>query len=140
MYSFLADFVVAIHVGYVGYVVVGQLLIWLGLMLGWKWVRNPWFRITHLIAILIVAIEVVFDVRCPLTLWEEHFRVLAGEPITGESFLGRLFHSLLYFNAPEWFFNLLHVGCAMVVLLTFVFFPPRSVRNQRSMVGGQPGT
>ena len=30
-YGSLADLIVAIHVGYVGYVVVGQLIIWLGL-------------------------------------------------------------------------------------------------------------
>src|SRR5215216_1255065 len=77
MYGFLADLMVAVHVGYVGYVVVGQLLIWLGWALGWKWVRNFWFRATHLLAIGIVAYEEVMGIRCPLSVWEEHFRELA---------------------------------------------------------------
>ena len=74
---------VAIHVGYVGYVVLGQLLIWVGWALGWKWVRNFWFRATHLLAIAVVAYEELMDIRCPLTVWEEHFRELAGQPVTG---------------------------------------------------------
>lgn len=32
-YSLLADAIVAVHVAYVSYVVIGQLLIWWGLML-----------------------------------------------------------------------------------------------------------
>jgi hypothetical protein len=38
-YSFLADVVVALHVAYVGFVVVGLLLILLGLPLRWSWGR-----------------------------------------------------------------------------------------------------
>src|SRR5438132_1302825 len=48
-YGFLADVVVVLHVGYVAYVVAGQLAIWLGLLLGCRWVRNVWFRATHLL-------------------------------------------------------------------------------------------
>ena len=74
MYGFLADLMVAIHIGYVGYVVVGQLLIWLGWAMGRQFVRNFWFRATHLLAIAVVAYEEVMDIRCPLSIWEEHFR------------------------------------------------------------------
>ena len=57
MYGFLADLVVAVHVGYVSYVVVGQLLIVIGWMAGWNWVRNFWFRMTHLLAMAVVVFE-----------------------------------------------------------------------------------
>src|SRR5262249_49927579 len=64
-YGFWADVIVAIHVAYVGYVVVGQLAILIGLALKWQWVRNPWFRVTHLIAISIVAAEAIIGMQCP---------------------------------------------------------------------------
>ena len=35
-YGILADVMVAIHVAYVSYVVLGQLAIWLGLALHWR--------------------------------------------------------------------------------------------------------
>jgi len=125
MYGFLADLMVAIHVGYVSYVVLGQLLIWLGWALRWKWVRNFWFRATHLLAIGIVAFEEVMDIRCPLTVWEEHFRELAGQPTTGETFLGRLMHSVIFYDFQPWVFTTIYMTTLAVVVLTLIFCPPR---------------
>jgi hypothetical protein len=43
---------VAIHVAYVSFVIVGELLILLGIVFKWRWIRNPWFRWGHLILIM----------------------------------------------------------------------------------------
>jgi hypothetical protein len=125
MYGFFADFVVFVHVLYVAYVVVGQLLIWVGWPLGWRWIRNFWFRITHLVAIAYVVYEQVMDIRCPLSIWEEHFRALAGQPTTGETFLGRMLHSLIFYNAEPWVFGVIYYTMGSLVLLTLLFCRPR---------------
>ncbi len=125
MYGFLADLMVVIHVGYVGYVVVGQLLIWLGWAMGRQWVRNFWFRATHLIAIGVVAFEEVMNIRCPLSVWEEHFRELAGQPVSGETFLGRMMHSLLFHDFQPWVFAAIYYTTLAVVLLTLILCRPR---------------
>ncbi len=124
-YSLIADAIVAVHVAYVSYVVLGQLLIWLGLAFRWRWVRNPWFRWTHLIMIVIVGGEAVLDIECPLTHWEGHFRELAGEKTSGTSFVGRLLHNLIFVDWPPWAINTLHIAFALVVLATFILAPPR---------------
>jgi hypothetical protein len=131
VYRLLADLIVAVHVAYVGYVVIGQLLIWIGIPLRWRWVRNPWFRWTHLAMIGIVALEAVFGLPCPLTEWERDLRIAAGQQASGESFIGRLLHDLIHFNAPEWVFPILHIGFALLVLGTFFLFPPRFRRSRR---------
>jgi hypothetical protein len=128
-YSLLADFVVAIHVGYVAYVVVGQFLICIGLACRWGWVRNPWFRWTHLLAILVVAGEAVFRISCPLTEWEEDLRRLADQTASEGTFVGRLFDNLLFLHLPLWVFPILHIGFAVLVLGTFVLAPPRMKRH-----------
>ena len=125
VYGFLADLMVAIHVGYIAYVVLGQILIWAGWALGWKWVRNFWFRATHLLAIAVVVFEQVFEIRCPRTVWEEHFRTLAGQPVSGETFLGRLMHSLIFFDFQPWVFAAIYYTTLAVVALTLVLCPPR---------------
>jgi hypothetical protein len=126
MYGFLADLTVAVHVGYVAYVVIGELLILLGWAIGWRWVRNFWFRITHLLAIVIVVAEEGFGVRCPLTIWEEYFRRQAGQSVTGETFVGRLLHALLFYEeTPQWVFIAIHVAVGVLVLVTFILCPPR---------------
>src|SRR5436309_1713642 len=60
-YEILADLLFAVHFGYVSFVVLGQLAILIGWALRWLWIRNPWFRISHLVMILIVAFEAAID-------------------------------------------------------------------------------
>lgn len=132
-YGLLADAIVAIHVAYVSYVVLGQLLIWLGLALRWSWIYNPWFRWTHLLMIGIVGAEALLNIECPLTRWERHFRVLAGQQVSEASFVGRLLHNLIFVDWPPWTIDSLHVFFALVVLATFVLAPPR-----RRMILSQP--
>jgi hypothetical protein len=127
-YGLLADLVVAIHLGYVTYVVVGQLSILLGLACKWRWVRNPWFRWTHLLAIVLVAGEAVFNIMCPLTVWEADLRRLAGQTAAEGTFIGRLLDSVLFYDFPPWVFTTMYIGFAALVLGTFVLAPPRMKR------------
>src|SRR3954454_19483068 len=98
-YGAWADVVVFVHVRYVGYVVLGQVAILAAGTFKWQWGRNPWFRFTHLTAILIVVGEEIANVRCPLTVWEERLREMSGQVITtGQTFVGRLLHDLLFLD------------------------------------------
>jgi hypothetical protein len=125
MYAFLADLMVTVHVGYVAYVLVGLVLIFMGWWKQWKWVRNFWFRATHLIAIVVVVFEEFAGLRCPLTVWEESFRVRAGQQVTGGSFIGRLLHSILFYDAPPWVFTVGYSITGAIVLATLFLSPPR---------------
>lgn len=132
-YGYLADFVVFIHVLYVGYVVLGQLVIMLAAPFKSKWARNPWFRFSHLAAIAVVAWEALNDIRCPMTIWEEKLRALAGQDMNaGQSFMGRIFHDLLFYpELPEIFFNTLHVAMFVVVVQGVLMYPPRWFRRSQ---------
>jgi hypothetical protein len=88
-------------------------------------VRNFWFRLAHLLAILVVGLEAFWNIACPLTVWEAQLMQMAGQEFTGESFVSRLVHKMLFVQAPEWMLSLGHVGFALVVLITFVAAPPR---------------
>jgi len=132
-YGYLADFVVFIHVLYVGYVVLGQVAIMIAAPFKWQWARNPWFRFSHLLAIAIVAWEALNDIRCPITIWEEKLRALAGQDMNaGQSFMGRVFHDVLFYpDVPEIFFNALHVAMFVVVLQGLLMYPPRWFRRSK---------
>jgi hypothetical protein len=134
MYGYLADLLVFVHVLYVGYVVVGQLAVIVAAPFRWEWARNPWFRFTHLAAIGIVAYEAINKIRCPLTIWEEQLRAAAGQDVNaGETFMGRLFHDLLFWpDVPELFFNTLHVAMFVLVVQGFVMYPPRFRRKPKA--------
>src|SRR5262245_3370261 len=128
-YGFLADLVVAIHLAYVGYVLLGQLAIVIAAPMRWQWARNPWFRFTHLLAIGIVVYEAIYNIRCPLSVWEEQLRMMGGGSPIGETFMGRLLHSVLFIdNMPEVFFTTLYIAMLVVVVQGLVMYPPRFFR------------
>src|SRR5271163_1217858 len=104
-YALLADLVVAVHVAYVSFVVIGELTILLGGLCGWSWVRWPRLRLAHLAAIIIVAVEAIFNITCPLTLWEDRLRSLAGQEVAAGTFIGRALHNLLFYDMPPWVFT-----------------------------------
>ncbi len=64
----LADIVLMIHFFYVLFVVGGLPIIWLGAWFKLTFVRNRWFRYLHLATILLVVVESLFGVVCPLTV------------------------------------------------------------------------
>jgi Protein of Unknown function (DUF2784) len=123
-YGLLADGVVAAHLAYVSFVVVGQFLIWLGWALGWGFARNRWFRSLHLLAIAIVVFEALINVDCPLTVWEYQLRTAAGQDVTGATFMGRLLHRLLFYDAPAYVFTIGYCLTGALILGTFLLFPP----------------
>lgn len=131
MYGFLAEFIVAVHLVYIAFVLVGLLLIVAGTLLRWNWIRNPWFRYIHLTMILIVAVEAAVKFECPLTTWENQLRVAAGEhPDMERSFTSRLMGMVLH---PEWASEeKLYIGSMVIaglVLGSFLFAPPRTRRR-----------
>jgi len=131
VYGFLADVVVLIHVLYIAYVVVGQLAIIAAAMLRKEWGRNRWFRLTHLLAIGVVVLESYMNWRCPLTIWEEQLRTMAGQSFNGsETFMGRVLHQTLFIEGqPEVFFTTLYVAMLVVVLQGLLMYPPRLWRT-----------
>jgi hypothetical protein len=124
-YRLLADLIVTVHFAYVAFVVVGQVLVLAGLWRGWGWVRNWWFRVAHLVAIAVVALEAIFDVACPLTIWEQRLRELAGQEASRGTFVGDLLHNLIFVDAPPWAFTAAYVAFAALVAATFVLAPPQ---------------
>ena len=131
-YRLAADAIVLVHFAYVAFVVVGLLAILLGLVGRWSWVRNVWFRLLHLLAILIVAGEAVCGITCPLTTWEQHLRALAGDTAYQGDFIADWTHRLLFYEFQPWVFTLAYVLFGLIVLATFVFAPPRWTREPRA--------
>jgi hypothetical protein len=133
MYGFLADVIVAVHVAYVGTVIVGLLLILLGIVLRWQWIRNPWFRFIHLAMMLIVAFEAYIQFECPLTTWERNLREAAGQTTNETSFVGRMLGNVLFY--PQEYESTLvwcYYAFAALILATFILAPPRLRRRHRA--------
>ncbi|MDA1116737.1 MAG: DUF2784 domain-containing protein [Proteobacteria bacterium] len=116
-----ADALLVLHFAIVVFIVGGLILTWIGSALGWRWVRNPWFRYLHLGAIAFVALEAVIGMTCPLTEWEDALRGGARP----QSFVGRWVQRLLFYRAPDWVFTTLYAMWAAATVATLRLVPPR---------------
>lgn len=125
MYRIAADLTVTVHAGYVAFVVIGFLLILMGIVLKWQWIRNTWFRLIHLAAILVVVAEAWLGITCPFTTWEKALRAKAGQTAYRGDFLANRVHDLLFFDAPPWVFTVCYTAFGLLVLATFLLAPPR---------------
>lgn len=86
LYSLLADLVVALHLAFVGFVVLGGLAVW-------RWPRLAW---VHLPAVVWgVGIELSGAV-CPLTPWENWLRHRTGDTGYQGDFIEQYLLPLLY--------------------------------------------
>jgi hypothetical protein len=127
--SRLADAILAAHLGVVGFVVLGEALFLLGGWRGWDWVRNRPLRLSHLALMLYIALQAWLGQLCPLTVWEQELRRLAGQETYRVSFIEHWLSRLLYFDAPWWAFVAAYTGFAALVAATWWWVPPRRRGN-----------
>ena len=116
----LADIILVIHFIFVLFVVGSLPLIWIGALMRLNFVRNRRFRFAHISAILFVVIESLIGIVCPLTLLEDQLRGTE----TGESFIQRWLHRVLFYDVPEWLLAGIYVLFALLVVITFRLVPP----------------
>src|SRR4051794_4279263 len=121
----MANAVLLIHAGFVLFVVLGLVLIVLGGACRWPWVRNPWFRVTHVAAIGIVVAESWLGIACPLTTMEMTLRAQSGGPVYDESFITHWVRTLLFYEAPPWVFTVAYTAFAACVIASWIAVRPQ---------------
>lgn len=105
--SLIADLVVAVHFAYVTIVVCGLVVILLGRFFHWRFVRNFWLRAIHIIMIVIVAIEALLGITCPMTDLEYELRIAAGQQgVSNTSFIARFIHKIIFYEFPPIVFTI----------------------------------
>ena len=131
----LADLVLLLHVLVVLFIVGSLFLIALGGMRGWPWVRNPWFRLGHLLVIGLVAAQAWLGMVCPLTTLEMALRMAAGERTYAGSFIAHWLERLLYYQAPLWVFAIAYTAFAALVAGAWWLVRPGALRAATSAPG-----
>jgi len=129
-YELVADAVLLIHFGVVLFVVVGLVVVVAGSRLRWRWVNGLWFRLAHLAAIALAAVQAWLGQYCPLTTLESWLRVRAGSPSYDKSFIAHWVQRIIYYDAPLWVFTGIYTVFALLVVLVWWRFPPRRSRTQ----------
>lgn len=123
-YRLAADITLLLHVAFVVFVVLGLILILVGKTARWKWIRNRWFRIAHVLSIGLVVIQSWFGVICPLTSLEMRMRSLAGDATYPGAFIAHWLDSFLYYQAPAWAFAVCYSIFGVLVIGSWIWAPP----------------
>lgn len=134
MYTFAADVILVSHVLIVFFVVFGLVLVYVGFFLSWKWVRNLWFRITHLVAISVVVLQSWFGIVCPLTTWEMNLREKGGDITYESSFIAHWLNQILYYQAPHWVFVVCYTAFGALVVFSWLIVRPNLLRAVPTIV------
>ena len=121
--SYLADLVVAVHFGVVAFVLGGAIMILLGGLRDWSWVRGPVFRLIHFGVVLVVALQ---QELCFLTVWELELRERAGKGIEEASFVGRILHDWLFVDVELVVLQRIYMVFGLIVLLGLFAVRPRA--------------
>ena len=130
LYLIAADALLVTHVLFVLFVILGLVLVIVGKLLDWSWVRNPYFRFAHLAAIGIVVLQSWIGMICPLTTWEMALREKAGDTVYAGSFIAHWLESLLYYRAPMWVFALCYTLFAALVVASWFWVRPRPLSRK----------
>ncbi|MAE67948.1 MAG: hypothetical protein CMJ18_27150 [Phycisphaeraceae bacterium] len=134
VYRLAADLVLALHVAFVAFVILGLVLTYAGAVRGWVWVRDRWFRRVHLGAIGFVVIQAWLGAICPLTALEMTLRQRAGDAVYQGSFIAHWLHELLYFEAPFVVFTIGYTLFGLLVAASWIIVRPAPPR-QRDRTG-----
>lgn len=125
MLLMMADGVLIVHVLFVVFVVFGLLAVYAGYFLQWQWVRQPVWRVAHLLAIGYVVVQAWLGIVCPLTTLEMALREKAGEVVYSGSFIQHWLQNLLFFDAPDWVFVLVYSVFGSLVLASWFVVRPQ---------------
>ena len=123
--ALLADTLLVLHALFVGFVVLGQIAIMIGLLARWRWARDLRLRLAHLGCVLFVVIQTWLGATCPLTTWEHALRVRAGEVGYERGFVATWLYRLIYYDAAPAVFTAIYTVFGALVVLTWILGPPR---------------
>ena len=126
VYSLLSQLIVLLHLAFILFVVFGALLVL-------RWTKIVWIHIPFALWGMVVE---YFNIICPLTPWENHFRRLAGNTVYESGFIEHYIIPLMYPEALSR--NLQFILGSLVVVINlgiYSFIILRSLRKRKKVAG-----
>jgi hypothetical protein len=117
----LAQAILAVHLGVIGFNVLGLAAIPLGAALRWRWVRVRWWRAVHLLSWAVVALQAALGRACFLTLWQDRLSGTGG----GAPLIERFVDRVIYWPLPIWAFGGAYLALFGAVAALWRLVPPR---------------
>ena len=132
--AFIADTVLFFHLVIVIFVTFGFILVPVGYKFNWKWTVNAKLRIFHLGLILLITMDTILGITCPLTFIENSLR----EFYISDTFVRHWLKQLIYWDFPTIFFMFLYSACLCWTVLMWKLFPPLGKKAISTKISSKP--
>ncbi|TAN06512.1 MAG: DUF2784 family protein [Rhodanobacteraceae bacterium] len=116
--------ILIVHLVIIAFNVAGCVLVPLGAWRRWRWVREFWWRLAHVLSLAVVAGQALAGRACFLTIWQGD---MAGNAHV-QPLLAGWINRLIYWPLPLWVFALAYVVVFVYVLALWIVVRPRRLR------------
>jgi Protein of Unknown function (DUF2784) len=114
--------ILLLHIAVIAFNVIGCVLVPVGAWRGWRWVREFWWRLAHLLSLAVVALQALLDRACFLTIWQGDLSDRAHVQPLIAGWIDRL----IYWPLPLWVFALAYVVVFVYVIALWITVRPRN--------------
>ena len=126
MTLFFADIVLVIHFCIVVFITSCFFLIPIGYTANWDWTSNVKLRLSHCGMMVLVTLETLLGITCPLTSLEHILRGITQS----ESFIGYWIQQFIYWDLPTHVFFILYCMFLGWTLFMWWIFPPKRLAHE----------
>jgi hypothetical protein len=123
----LAQSVLALHVGVILFNIFGLIAVPLGAAFQWEFVRVFWWRALHIASLVVVAIQAMLGDACFLTYWQSDLLRAAGQMPSDEPLIQRTIEDLIFWSLPLWVFAAGYVAVLACAMVLWKLVPPRHI-------------
>ena len=113
--------VLALHLAIIAFNVAGCVLVPIGAWRRWRWVREFWFRLAHLLSLAVVALQALLGRACFLTIWQGN---VSGASQVQPLIAGWI-NRMIYWPLPLWVFAGAYVLVFAYVIALWLLVRPR---------------
>ncbi len=121
----LAGFVLYFHLLAILFIIFGFVSIPLGVKLKWKFINEFWWRLTHLVSMVIVTVQAILGDACFLTDIQSDLLQTAGKRGYRVPFIQTYVDRLVYYNFPVWAFSIVYVILFVYTIYLWFKAPPK---------------
>ena len=115
-----ATSILAIHLLIIAFNVAGCVLVPIGALLGWRWVREFWWRAAHLASLAAVALQALLGRACFLTIWQADL----VHPGHVQPLIASWIDRLIYLPLPLWVFAAAYLVVFAYVVALWIWVRP----------------
>ena len=118
--NILAEIILYFHFIIFFFIRRGFVVIPLGYLLKWNFVKIKLLRLIHLLLMTFVTFETILGFMCPLTYFEKFLR----NDTEATNLITIVLHKIMYWDFPSHYFIILYIICFIYLLFLWYIFKP----------------